>query len=185
RLSDRSVRRYAVVRCFLRETLQRICLFAMQSEEDARRIVSLGAPAERVRVTGNMKHDAPAADVGAAEEWRRRLGLRPARRGWVAGSTHSGEGEPVLDAHAEARGRDPDLALIVAPRHPERTAEVVTMAARRGPVIRRSEIGGTPPPDAVVILDTIGELASLYAVADVAFVGGSLVPRGGPHRAAP
>src|SRR5262249_32191323 len=149
------------------------------SPQDARRIMALGAPPTRVVVTGNMKHDAPAVDGGEAERWRRCLGLPPGRRVWVAGSTHPGEEEAILDAHASARLADPHLTLIVAPRRPERTAEVAALAAPRWPVVRRSALAGGSAPDAVVILDTVGELAGLYAVADVAFVGGSLVSRGG------
>jgi 3-deoxy-D-manno-octulosonic-acid transferase len=193
RLSDRSFRRYTVVRSLLRPMLKSIQLFAMQSEEDARRIIALGAPADRVVVTGNMKHDVvtPAADQ--EERWRRCLRLDAARRVWMAGSTHPGEEEAVLDAHALAREGCPDLALIVAPRHPERATEVVDLVRARGwPVVRRSALVDPLAPDAamivdppaqdtVIVLDTVGELAGLYAVADVVFVGGSLVPRGGQN----
>ena len=180
RLSDRSFRRYAMIRPFLKPTLERIRMFAMQSEEDARRIVALGAPAGRVVVTGNMKHDAATPDDTQGRAWRTRLGLTPDRRAWVAGSTHPGEEEAVLAAHALARQAHPDLALIVAPRHPERAAEAAGLVQAHGwPVVRRSELGGALDRDAVMILDTVGELAELYAIADVVFVGGSLVPRGG------
>ena len=179
RLSDRSFRRYSLVRALLRPTLEQIRVFAMQSEEDARRIVALGAPAGRVTVTGNMKHDALGVDEGAGPRWRQRLGLAPCRPLWIAGSTHPGEEEMILDAHAQARASTPDLALVVAPRHPERVAEVSAVAARQGPVVLRSTLPSPRAPGAVVILDTVGELAELYAAADVVFVGGSLVPRGG------
>jgi 3-deoxy-D-manno-octulosonic-acid transferase len=180
RLSDRSFRRYALVRRLLRATLEQIRTFAMQSEEDARRIVALGAPAARVVVTGNMKHDAVAPDPTQAPAWRQRLGLRPEARVWIAGSTHPGEEEAVLDAHARARVEHPGLVLIVAPRHPARAGEVAGLVAARGwPTTLRSAPSDEGRPDAVVVLDTVGELATLYAVADVVFVGGSLVPRGG------
>jgi 3-deoxy-D-manno-octulosonic-acid transferase len=179
RLSDRSFRRYALVRAFLKSTLEQIRVFAMQSEEDARRILALGAPAERVVVTGNMKHDAAAVDGRAAGRWRQRLGLAPERPLWIAGSTHPGEEEAILEAHAMARETCPGLALVVAPRHPGRAAEVAALTARRWPVVLRSALASAREPDAVVILDTVGELAELYAAADVVFVGGSLVPRGG------
>jgi 3-deoxy-D-manno-octulosonic-acid transferase len=179
RLSDRSFRRYRLVRRLLRPTLERIRIFAMQSDEDARRIVALGAPAERVVVTGNMKHDAAAVDGQAAGEWRRRLGVGPDRPLWIAGSTHPGEEAAILEAHGAARERHPELTLIVAPRHPERADEVAALAARRWPVVLRSQLAGALAGDAVVVLDTVGELAGLYAAADVVFVGGSLVPHGG------
>jgi 3-deoxy-D-manno-octulosonic-acid transferase len=180
RLSDRSFRRYSLVRALLRPMLREIELFAMQSEEDARRIIALGAAAERVVVTGNMKHDAAAPTAADAARWRQRLALDDAQRVWVAGSTHPGEEGAVLEAHALARQTCPELALIVAPRHPERAAEVVELVRARGwPAVRRSALAGRIAKDTVVVLDTVGELAELYAIADVVFVGGSLVPRGG------
>jgi 3-deoxy-D-manno-octulosonic-acid transferase len=179
RLSDRSFRRYRRVRRLLRPVLDDVTVFAMQTEEDARRILALGAPPERVVVTGNVKHE-PAPDAGGVEVWQRLLGLRPGQPVWIAGSTHRGEESAVLDAHAQARGRCPDLALIVAPRHPERAGEVLQLVAARGwPAVRRSELPRQHRDGAVIVLDTIGELAQLYAVADVVFVGGSLVAIGG------
>ncbi len=180
RLSDRSFRRYAMVRRLLRVTLEQIRVFAMQSDEDARRIVALGAPAARVVVTGNMKHDAATPDETHGEEWRGRLGFASSVRVWVAGSTHPGEEEVILDAHARARAEQPDLALIVAPRHPERAADVAALVRARGwRAVRRSELAEPLAPDTIMVLDTVGELGGLYAVADVVFVGGSLVPKGG------
>jgi 3-deoxy-D-manno-octulosonic-acid transferase len=185
RISDRSLGRYAAVRPLLRPVLHDVRVFAMQSEEDARRIVRLGAPAGRVFVTGNLKHEAGAGDPGAAPSWRARLGLGPDRPVWVAGSTHAGEEDAVLRAHRAARARWPDLALVLAPRHPERAGEVLRLVGRHGlDAVRRTQCpeagqasgGGAP---AVIVLDTVGELAALYALADVAFVGGSLVPVGG------
>jgi len=186
RISDRSYRRYRLVRRFLTSVLADVRVFAMQSDEDARRIIALGAEPERVVVTGNMKLDAPVADpAGSVDLWRRLLGLRPGQRVWIAGSTHAGEEEPVLEAHRAALAAFPELVLVIAPRHPERTGEVLALLARRGwPSVRRSELpaavtsaSGPVPP--VVVLDTVGELAMLYAIADVVFVGGSLVPVGG------
>ncbi len=141
---------------------------------------------QRVVVTGNIKADASVADPpGAGDLWRRLLALAPSQRVWVAGSTHPGEEGPVLDAHRAALGEFPELVLVIAPRHPERTREVQAFLERRGwPSVRRSELpaavtstAGPVPP--VVILDTVGELAMLYSIADVVFVGGSLVPMGG------
>jgi 3-deoxy-D-manno-octulosonic-acid transferase len=180
RLSDRSFRRYALVRRLLRPTLERIRTFAMQSEEDARRIVALGAPPARVVVTGNMKHDAAAPEASDGDTWRQRLGLAPDRPVWIAGSTHAGEEELVLAAHALARRAHPDLVLVLAPRHPERAAEIAGLVHGHGwPAARRSALAGALDREAVMILDTVGELADLYAIGDVVFVGGSLVPRGG------
>jgi 3-deoxy-D-manno-octulosonic-acid transferase len=194
RLSDRSFRRYRAVRRLLGPVLEHVRVFAMQSEEDARRMMALGAHPERVVVTGNLKHDAPPDETGAVELWRRLLGLAPGQRVWIAGSTHRGEEAAVLDAHRAARVTWPDLALILAPRHPERVPEVLALAASRGwSAVRRSQLprsarspgstdGGAPP---LIVLDTVGELAALYAVADVVFVGGSLVDRGGHNMLEP
>jgi 3-deoxy-D-manno-octulosonic-acid transferase len=187
RISDRSYRRYRLVRRFLASVLADVRVFAMQSDEDARRIIALGAHPERVVVTGNMKADAAVADpAGAIDLWRRLLALSPGQRVWIAGSTHAGEEELVLEAHRAALAESPELVLVVAPRHPERTGEVRALLARKGwASIRRSElpvavtsteVSAVPP---VIVLDTVGELAALYAIADVVFVGGSLVPVGG------
>jgi 3-deoxy-D-manno-octulosonic-acid transferase len=180
RISDRSFRGYARVRRLLGPLLDDVRVFAMQSEEDARRIVALGAPPARVFVTGNLKNEAAPADDGSGETWRRRLGLGQGDLLWVAGSTHAGEEDAVLDAHAAARTRWPGLALVVAPRHPERVSDVLALVSARGwQPVRRTALTGASGSRTVVVLDTIGELASLYAAADVVFVGGSLVPAGG------
>ena len=109
----------------MRRMLADVTVFAMQSDEDARRIIALGATPERVVVTGNLKHEAPPDPAGAADLWRRLLGLAQRQLVWIAGSTHRGEESAVLDAHAAARAARPDLALVLAPRHPERVGEVI------------------------------------------------------------
>jgi 3-deoxy-D-manno-octulosonic-acid transferase len=183
RVSDRSFPRYRAVRSFLGPVLAHVSVFAMQSAEDARRIVALGARPERVFVTGNLKHEALGDGDGAADRWRRRLGLAPGTPAWVAGSTHRGEEEIVLGAHARLVERVPGARLILAPRHPERVVEVLELIGRRGLVARRrSELGDGPATVAsgeLIVIDTVGELASIYAVGVAAFVGGSLVPAGG------
>ncbi len=178
RISDRSFRRYLRVRGLFRRVLDQVVLFAMQSDEDARRIIAMGARPERVVVTGNLKMEAPRGEAGADRLWRRllHLGDEPV---WIAGSTHRGEEAAVLDAFLELRRGGAPLCLILAPRHPERIDEVEALARARGLLpVRRSRIapGG---PGGVILLDSVGELAALYAVADVIFVGGSLVPIGG------
>jgi 3-deoxy-D-manno-octulosonic-acid transferase len=178
RISDRSYRRYYRVRRLFRRVLDDVALFCMQSEEDARRIISLGAAPERVLVTGNLKMEAPSGDAGAEQLWRRLLHLGQAPV-VVAGSTHRGEESELLDAFLAIRSSADGLRLVLAPRHPERLDEVEALARARGlAVVRRSHVAsGNEAP--VILLDTMGELASIYAVADVIFVGGSLVPVGG------
>jgi 3-deoxy-D-manno-octulosonic-acid transferase len=182
RLSDRSFRRYRLVRSALRGVLAGITVFGMRSDEDARRIIALGAPAERVVVTGNLKNDAPTDGAGAADLWRRLLGLSRDQRVWIAGSTHRGEEEAVLTAHAAAAAEYSGLTLVLAPRHPERVAEVLALVAARGyRAVQRSRLPAERArfTQDVIVVDTVGELAQMYALGEVVFVGGSLVPRGG------
>ena len=179
RISDRSFRRYHRVRWLMRRVLADIAVFAMQSTEDAQRIIALGAPPERVVVTGNLKSDLlPEAPDEAG--WRERLGLGERDRLWIAGSTHRGEEAMVLDAFVRAKARCPALALLLAPRHPERTGEVEELIRSRGlTAVRRSRLPREATSGVVTILDTVGELAQIYGLAEVVFVGGSLVPVGG------
>ena len=156
----------------------------MQTEEDADRIRRMGAPPDRVAVTGNMKFDAVrhiqtnAALAGAiAALW----GV-PAPRVLLCGSTMEGEEEILAGVFTRLRPRHPDLRLLVAPRHPERFGRAAEVFSQRGlAVFRRSRLGQETPPGAVdvVILDSLGELASLYPLANAVFIGGTLVPTGG------
>jgi 3-deoxy-D-manno-octulosonic-acid transferase len=180
RISDRSFRRYRWVRGLMRRVLADVSIFAMQSEEDARRIVALGAPPDRVVVTGNLKSDLRPETGESGARWRECLGLSADAPLWIAGSTHRGEETMVLDAFVRARARCPALVLLVAPRHPERAGEVEELVRARGLTpVRRSRLPQDRAPGSVVVLDTVGELAQLYALAEVVFVGGSLVPVGG------
>jgi 3-deoxy-D-manno-octulosonic-acid transferase len=181
RISDRSFRRYRWVRGLMRRVLADVSVFAMQTEEDARRIIALGAPPSRVVVTGNLKSDLlPEAAGDDPAGWRARLHLGAGARLWIAGSTHRGEEAVVLDAFLRARSRCPELTLLLAPRHPERAGEVEALIRERGLLAaRRSRLPADGTPGAVIILDTVGELAALYALAEIVFVGGSLVPIGG------
>lgn len=183
RLSMRSFSRYRLVRPFIRRVLQGVDLFCMQTDADAKRILDLGADPERVHVVGNLKFDAVLhADTSSlAEQWRRELQIDAHRQVLVAGSTHAGEEEVLLQAFRRLREEFPDLLLILAPRHPERFAEVETAIAAKGlAAIRRSALPheGNGKND-VILLDTIGELSGLYAVGSIGFVGGSLISKGG------
>jgi 3-deoxy-D-manno-octulosonic-acid transferase len=152
--------------------------FCVQSEEDAARLAELGVAADRVVVAGNTKADTLAArDAAAEERLRADLGVRPGAVWLTAGSTHPGEEEIVLDAFRRVREELPEARLLLAPRHLERVPEVCALVAQcRLPVMRRTEGAAA---DAVVVLDTMGELRSAYAVSTVGFVGGTLVPIGG------
>ena len=182
RVSDRTLRRARWLRPLFREALAEVTC-CMQTEEDARRIVELGADPRRVHVAGSLKFD--AASTALPEEVER-LGawLRaPAEPVVVAGSTHEGEEEMLLDAYRRLALAHRDLALVIAPRHLERLGAVEALARERGFAVQRSSaIADSSPPaerPVVVLLDRMGLLAASYRLATVAFVGGSLVPVGG------
>jgi len=178
RVSDASFRGYAAVKGFLRPLLRPVTRVLAQDALDGERLAVMGIPPERIEVTGNIKFDAapPGPPPRILEELRRLSAGRPVL---IAGSTMSGEDDSVLDAWlALTEARRP--FLILAPRHPERAAEVLDAAASRSvEAIRRTHLAEATPTCQVIVLDTIGELAALYAMADVAFVGGSLASTGG------
>src|SRR5262249_27278701 len=153
--------------------------FGMQSQEDARRIIELGAPPERVVVTGNLKADLSAEPTSCDPIWRAVLGADPGCQLFLAGSTHRGEEGVLLDAYQRLKQRFPLLRLLLAPRHPERASEVEDLARDCGfHTVRRTALAAHHESDPVIVLDTVGELADLYGLADVVFVGGSLVATG-------
>ena len=180
RLSEASFVGYRRVRGLLKRVLSEIDLFLMQGDDHARRARELGAAPERVRVLGNLKFDAVTA-ARATDEIARLFEPAAGRPLWVAGSTMPGEETAILTALREVRERVPDVALVMAPRHPERFDEVSALVESAGfGCVRRTELGpGGWTNGSVVVLDTIGELPQLYSLASVVFVGGSLVPTGG------
>ena len=185
RISSRSYPRYRLARPFFRRVLADVDRFCMQSEESARRIVQIGADPARVIVTGSLKFESlesPAAAAGrGAGRVLRFFRISPSRPVLMAASTLKGEEPPVLAAFAAVRRVHPNALLIIAPRKPERFAEAEALALAEGlRVVRRTSLPVDAEPRAeVVVLDTIGELAHLFQVATVVFVGGSLVDHGG------
>jgi len=180
RVSTRSVERYRRMASLFRETLSHGILIGAQTAADAERFRRIGAAPDRVQVTGNVKFDIeiPASSVAAGRAFRARcLAGRPV---WIAGSTHEGEEESVLAAHARVRERHPDALLILVPRHPQRFEAVRTLLRRKGVDFAQRSSGREPTAtDPVYLVDTLGELQMFYAAADVTFVAGSLVPVGG------
>jgi 3-deoxy-D-manno-octulosonic-acid transferase len=150
------------------------------SADDAERLLALGARAESVTVTGNLKYDLPVPVLDPLE-LRRRFGLDPSRPVLVAGSTGEGEDAPVLDAFQAVQQEGSQAFLVLAPRHPERADRAAELARARG--LRTHVLSGGNDAAAgatdVLVVDGVGELARLYGMATVAFVGGSLVPVGG------
>lgn len=184
RISDRSWPRYRRLRALWRPILGQLTRVLAQSATDAERLRAIGCAPERVTLAGNLKFDVRAVDESEAT---RQLKIRaPGLRILVAGSTMEGEEAALLEIWPHLLQADAKLAMVIAPRHPERFHAVAGLVERSGiPWVRRSKWRGEQAParpvmpGEIVLLDTIGELASVYSLAAVAFVGGSVVPAGG------
>jgi 3-deoxy-D-manno-octulosonic-acid transferase len=201
RISPRSVNRYRRLGALFRDALAHGSVIAAQGDADADRFRSLGADPARTHVMGNIKFDlgVPADIIARGQLLRARYAH--ARPMWVAGSTHGGEEELVLEAHRLVRAVHPRALLVLAPRHPNRFDAVAQAIQRSGAgFVRRSDETGDPDPAApgarpggtapladaeVLLVDTLGELLDFYAASDVAFVGGSLVRIGGHNLVEP
>lgn len=180
-VSDRSIRRSRWWGWMMSWSISNISSFCMQTRTDAERMVSLGAKPEAVKVVGSTKFDQEGCRLvsGASSAIRTDLGLPEGALVVVAGSTNPGEDEPVLEAFRRMRDQFPDLRLIIAPRQLDRADAIRSLIESSGfRCARRTEKGAVSEYD-VLLLDTYGELAAIYGVADVAFVGGSLIPKGG------
>nr|WP_251068345.1 lipid IV(A) 3-deoxy-D-manno-octulosonic acid transferase [Marinobacter sp. C7] len=178
RLSERSARGYERIRSLALPIMQSISWVAAQAEKDAERFRRIGVVPDKVEVTGSVKFDVdiPPDVRQAARDLRGRLAGRPI---WIAGSTHGGEDVQLLTAHQELLVAHPDALLILVPRHPERFDSVANKAVSRGLTVARRSRGEDPASAQVYLGDTMGELMMLYGVSDIAFVGGSLIERGG------
>src|SRR6476646_2961952 len=181
RISDRSLKGYRRWRMFVRPSLQRIDVFCAQTAADAERLKEIGAPANRVLTGGNLKYDVPpSATPAIVSELRASLSASGAGPILVCGSTVEGEEPLLLSAFTNALATYTGATMLLAPRHPRRFNEVDDLLWKmKIPFTRRSQWKGESIRGGVLLIDTIGELSKLYTVADIAFVGGSLVPRGG------
>ncbi len=179
RISRKSFRRFMAFKPLFKRVLEGFTLILARSEEDAERLLHLGAPAERVKVTGELKLYHPRGSPSPPTTLREELGLTEGHRLIVAGSTHPGEEEVVLRAFKELKGKFPDLRLLLAPRHVRRADDVQSLAQKEGFTTTKRSSGGRGWD--VMVLDTTGELKDLYALASVAFVGGSLIRGVGGH----
>jgi 3-deoxy-D-manno-octulosonic-acid transferase len=180
RLRPRNVPRYRILFQLAGNLLEKFDVLMMRAEDEAERALLLGAPRERVHVTGNTKFDALAVSVPEEKDasLRHALALGPERL-WVCGSTHEGEESGLFRVFAVLQKDHPDLRLLIAPRYIERAQRVLGLARSLGLRARlRSEPGG---PEPVIVLDTIGELVRAYQLATVVFVGGSFGRRGGQN----
>ena len=185
RISDRSFPGYQRFRLWLprllEKTLENVDAFLAQSEEDRRRLVEIGAPESKVTVAGNLKFDvAPPPPPQIVASLREEVSRSAAGPILVCGSTLEDEEGSLLSAFRNILANHPKAVMMLAPRHPERFAVVAELVEKLGfRMWRRSLWSGEPLAGGVFLVDSIGELAALYSLATVAFVGGSLVPRGG------
>ncbi len=185
RISDRSLPGYKRLRSWLprllEKSLENVDLFLAQTEEDARRLMEIGAAESKVTVVGNLKFDvAPPPSPAIVASLRESFSYSEAGPVLVCGSTLDGEEGPLLSAFRNILANHPKAVMMLAPRHPERFPEVAALVEQLGfRMWRRSLWSGEPLTGGVFLVDSIGELAALYSLATVAFVGGSLVPRGG------
>jgi 3-deoxy-D-manno-octulosonic-acid transferase len=207
RISARSYRGYLRIRPLMKRILPRIRYFAVQSDSYAERLIHLGAPRERVSVTGSVKFDCVESNRRnpRTEELRKSFGIADEETVFIAGSTQAPEEQYAIATWLALRDEFPDLRLILVPRHQERFDEVAELVARHGlPPVRRSrflnetdasakhrsaEVRRDPQPKpedrSVLLLDTLGELCACWGLADIAFVGGSLTNRGGQNMIEP
>lgn len=180
RFSARSARGYQKLGKFIRTILQRITLIAAQNQEDGERFLSLGLKRNQLAVTGSLKFDISVTPELAAKAIALRSQWASRRQVWIATSTHEGEETLLLEAHKELLKNHPTLLLILVPRHPERFPVACELTRKAGLTFTQRSTGEVPSSGTqVVIGDTMGELMLLYGIADLAFVGGSLVERGG------
>jgi 3-deoxy-D-manno-octulosonic-acid transferase len=199
RVSDSSYRGYRRIRPLVRRLLQRLSVIAVQNQQYAERLIDLGANAERVCVTGSIKFDHVETDRGnsASQHLKSILNIQEQHPVFVAGSTQAPEESLALDCYQRLKHEFPALQLILVPRHRERFDEVARLVISRGlPLLRRSDCpdnlsvtehtpGTRPAENPVILLDTLGELAACWGLADIAFVGGSLTSRGGQNMIEP
>ncbi len=180
RLSEKSLRGYWPIQPLARRAIRCASFVAAQSVSDEERLRTLGASEPRLAVVGNLKFDMAVPDSARERGVAFRVAAGAARPVWIAASTHEGEELIVLKAHAAVLRRFPDALLLIAPRHPERFKPVVAACRAYGfRSATRSEDGGADAGCQCFVIDSMGELIEFYAAADVAFVGGSLVPVGG------
>ncbi len=184
RLSERSAKRYARVAPLSKQIFQNLTIIAAQTDEDARRMRSLGAMENQLNVTGSIKFDISVDDELNPKVTELKQTLFNERASWIAASTHEGEEAIVLEAHKKLLSVIPDCLLILAPRHPVRAGKVASLvngldlsfsSRSEGKISSQSE----NQDKQVFLLDTLGELLVFYGLADIAFVGGSLIPHGG------
>lgn len=178
RISRKSYTTYRRFHFFFSPLFQTFSLVSVQTEDDARQLIRLGVSRNRILPLGNLKYGLDATESQKAPLTKEQLGVPDDAVILICGSTHKGEEDILFEAFEQLKGKHDKLVMIVAPRNPERSGEIVSLAQATGyPVTTRTAHGGTSP--SILILDTLGELAHCYVMAKAAFIGGSLVPCGG------
>ena len=187
RISDKAIKPYRRVRFLIQNVLKRFTAIGVQDEQMRSRFVELGAPADKVKITGNMKFDwrppaSPDPLVAAMQNYFKQKQSVI----FMAGSTHEGEEERLFETYTDLKARHPELVFVIAPRHPHRLESIETAAEKKkvrvcriSYILEGSQDSLNAPQDAIYLLDKMGVLASAYEMADLVFVGGSLVPVGG------
>jgi len=178
RISDRSFPRYRASRFLWKRWLSPVSLFLAQSELDAERLVGIGVDPDRIRVAGNLKYAINPPETDAAD-LRKRVDTSMGRPILLAASTHDGEEEALLDMWLEWKRLQPDLLMLLVPRHPERFGGVADMLKQRSICFSRWLDKKYTPRSDIVLIDAMGVLTQLYAIADIVIIGGSLAPVGG------
>jgi 3-deoxy-D-manno-octulosonic-acid transferase len=184
RISDASFRGYLFIRLLIKPILNKVNMFCLQSKRDAERLLRLGVRPEKIQVTGNMKFDIRGEQEDTQRDYRALLNLGSQEKLFLAGSTHTKEEEIIIQAYKHLLLEVPGLRLMIAPRHTERASKVESVIMKYGftPTCIHQliqESNRKPYAQPVFVLDTIGNLSSFYKIADVVFVGGSLVRKGG------
>ncbi|MFH1148351.1 MAG: 3-deoxy-D-manno-octulosonic acid transferase [Pseudomonadota bacterium] len=181
RISVRSFGRYRKIKWFISPLLEKFDYMSVIRKDDADRLMALGANAKRVIVHGNMKFDLVAQDVlpGTEKIVRDRVGIGPDHPVFIAGSTHKGEEELVLGAFGFLRRKYPDLLLIIAPRHVERSLEVECLLKKEGVEYSKWSDFDKAEGGSAILVDQMGPLFELYSIGTIVFCGGSLIPYGG------
>ena len=186
RISERSFKRYRMISLFMKSVLESVRLFSMQTEEDAKRIIAIGADKRNVNVSGNIKYDSEFKEIEEekVKEIKNTLGVNNNDRIFIAGSTHPGEEETIIRLYSHILKNHADFRLVIAPRHIDRVGDVEEIVKRKGLAsVRKSEIRNPKSEiqNPIIIIDTIGELGFMYSIADIVFIGGSLIPHGGQN----
>jgi len=182
RISPRTFKSYKRFRVFFKRMLNELELCLMQSDLDRERLLEIGLLPEKVKTVGNIKFDRTWLPLDEKEhsQWLQLLNIRPENRVWVAGSVHEGEDEIVLETFKRLVSHFPVLRLIIAPRRPEWSEDIYRLSRIKGlKTVRRTDLPGDRDSYHVLILNTLGELGRIYGLAEISFVGGSLIQFGG------